>query len=119
MVGMPVPYVDATSSYAFPSKWARALVAAAGLLTYGPRASAGLGPTLGLAVLPNLPGFLVKVGALPATAVPPLLFTTCLTSVRLGASSSLVMVQVADCPRPRVTLLPFCVPPTQLQAEAV
>lgn len=28
----PVPYVDATSSYAFPSKWARAQVAAAGIL---------------------------------------------------------------------------------------
>lgn len=31
MVFTPVPYVDATSSYAFPSKWARALVAAAGI----------------------------------------------------------------------------------------
>jgi putative peptide zinc metalloprotease protein len=29
----PVPYVDATSSYRFPSKWARAAVAAAGILT--------------------------------------------------------------------------------------
>ncbi|RZL31730.1 MAG: RIP metalloprotease, partial [Rubrivivax sp.] len=28
----PVPYVDATSSYRFPSKWARAQVAAAGIL---------------------------------------------------------------------------------------
>jgi putative peptide zinc metalloprotease protein len=28
----PVPYVDATSSYGFPSKWARATVAAAGIL---------------------------------------------------------------------------------------
>ncbi|MCE4555789.1 site-2 protease family protein [Roseateles cellulosilyticus] len=28
----PVPYVDATSSYAFPSKWARAQVAAAGIM---------------------------------------------------------------------------------------
>lgn len=28
----PVPYVDATSSYRFPSKWARATVAAAGIL---------------------------------------------------------------------------------------
>lgn len=28
----PVPYVDATSSYAFPSKWARAAVAAAGIM---------------------------------------------------------------------------------------
>lgn len=28
----PVPYVDATSSYRFPSKWARALVAAAGIM---------------------------------------------------------------------------------------
>ncbi len=28
----PVPYVDATSSYRFPSKWARAAVAAAGIL---------------------------------------------------------------------------------------
>lgn len=28
----PVPYVDASSSYAFPSKWARAQVAAAGIL---------------------------------------------------------------------------------------
>ena len=28
----PVPYVDATSSYGFPSKWARALVAAAGIM---------------------------------------------------------------------------------------
>lgn len=31
MVFTPVPYVDATSSYGFPSKWARALVAAAGI----------------------------------------------------------------------------------------
>jgi len=28
----PVPYVDATSSYRFPSKWSRAIVAAAGIL---------------------------------------------------------------------------------------
>ncbi|MCV2351104.1 site-2 protease family protein [Paucibacter sp. Y2R2-4] len=28
----PVPYVDATSSYGFPSKWDRALVAAAGIM---------------------------------------------------------------------------------------
>ena len=28
----PVPYVDATSSYRFPSKWARAAVAAAGIM---------------------------------------------------------------------------------------
>ena len=28
----PVPYVDATSSYRFPSKWARATVAAAGIM---------------------------------------------------------------------------------------
>jgi putative peptide zinc metalloprotease protein len=28
----PVPYVDATSSYSFPSKWARAAVAAAGIM---------------------------------------------------------------------------------------
>jgi len=28
----PVPYVDATSSYGFPSKWARAQVAAAGIM---------------------------------------------------------------------------------------
>jgi len=32
IVFMPVPYVDATSSYQFPSKWARAAVAAAGIL---------------------------------------------------------------------------------------
>jgi putative peptide zinc metalloprotease protein len=32
MVFTPVPYVDATSSYRFPSKWARALVAAAGIM---------------------------------------------------------------------------------------
>jgi putative peptide zinc metalloprotease protein len=32
VVFTPVPYVDATSSYAFPSKWARAQVAAAGIL---------------------------------------------------------------------------------------
>ena len=32
MVLTPVPYVDATSSYRFPSKWARALVAAAGIM---------------------------------------------------------------------------------------
>ena len=31
MVFTPVPYVDATTSYAFPSKWVRALVAAAGI----------------------------------------------------------------------------------------
>ena len=29
---MPVPYVDASSSYRFPSKWARAQVAAAGIM---------------------------------------------------------------------------------------
>lgn len=32
IVFIPVPYVDATSSYRFPSKWARAAVAAAGIL---------------------------------------------------------------------------------------
>ncbi len=32
IVFMPVPYVDATASYQFPSKWARATVAAAGIL---------------------------------------------------------------------------------------
>lgn len=32
IVFMPVPYVDATSSYRFPSKWARAAVAAAGIM---------------------------------------------------------------------------------------
>lgn len=32
IVFMPVPYVDATSSYRFPSKWARATVAAAGIM---------------------------------------------------------------------------------------
>ena len=32
VVFTPVPYVDATSSYAFPSKWARAAVAAAGIM---------------------------------------------------------------------------------------
>jgi len=32
MVFTPVPYVDATSSYAFVSKWQRALVAAAGIM---------------------------------------------------------------------------------------
>lgn len=32
IVFTPVPYVDATSSYRFPSKWARAGVAAAGIL---------------------------------------------------------------------------------------
>lgn len=32
IVFTPVPYVDATSSYRFPSKWARAIVAAAGIL---------------------------------------------------------------------------------------
>ena len=32
MVFTPVPYVDATSSYRFPCKWARALVAAAGIM---------------------------------------------------------------------------------------
>lgn len=32
IVFSPVPYVDATSSYRFPSKWARAAVAAAGIL---------------------------------------------------------------------------------------
>ena len=32
IVFMPVPYVDATSSYRFPSKWARALVAATGIM---------------------------------------------------------------------------------------
>lgn len=31
IVGIPVPYVDATSAYRFPSKWARAGVAAAGI----------------------------------------------------------------------------------------
>lgn len=33
IVFMPVPYVDATASYSFSSKWQRALVAAAGILT--------------------------------------------------------------------------------------
>ena len=32
MVLTPVPYVDATSSYRFPSKWERALVAATGIM---------------------------------------------------------------------------------------
>ncbi|MFT7722467.1 MAG: hypothetical protein QM788_06515 [Roseateles sp.] len=32
IVFAPVPYVDATSSYRFPSKWARAQVAAAGIM---------------------------------------------------------------------------------------
>lgn len=32
IVFTPVPYVDATSSYRFPSKWARAAVAAAGIM---------------------------------------------------------------------------------------
>ncbi len=32
IVLMPLPYVDATSSYRFPSKWARAAVAAAGIM---------------------------------------------------------------------------------------
>jgi putative peptide zinc metalloprotease protein len=32
VVFTPVPYVDATSSYRFPSKWARATVAAAGIM---------------------------------------------------------------------------------------
>ncbi|MEO8152322.1 MAG: site-2 protease family protein [Rhizobacter sp.] len=32
IVFMPVPYVDATASYHFPSKWARAAVAAAGIM---------------------------------------------------------------------------------------
>jgi putative peptide zinc metalloprotease protein len=31
LIFAPVPYVDATSSYQFPSKWARAMVAAAGI----------------------------------------------------------------------------------------
>ncbi len=33
IVFTPVPYVDATSSYRFPSKWARATVAAAGVMS--------------------------------------------------------------------------------------
>lgn len=32
IVFAPVPYVDATSSYRFPSKWSRAVVAAAGIM---------------------------------------------------------------------------------------
>jgi putative peptide zinc metalloprotease protein len=32
MIFTPVPYVDASSSYAFPSKWARITVAAAGIM---------------------------------------------------------------------------------------
>jgi putative peptide zinc metalloprotease protein len=32
MIFTPVPYVDATASYQFPSKWARATVAAAGIM---------------------------------------------------------------------------------------
>lgn len=33
LILMPIPYVDATSSSAFPSRWSRALVGAAGMLT--------------------------------------------------------------------------------------
>jgi len=32
LIFTPVPYVDATASYSFPSKWARAAVAAAGIM---------------------------------------------------------------------------------------
>jgi len=55
-----------------------------------------------------------------AAAVPPLLLMTVLTSVRLGALSSLVIVQVAAWPLASAIELPVCVPvPVQTHAPAV
>ena len=52
----PVPYVDATSSYRFPSKWARALVAAAGIM-----AELALGSVAMLVWLMAEPGLVTAV----------------------------------------------------------
>src|SRR5207245_6706041 len=62
-------------------------------------------PTLALPVLPPLP-LAVSVHS-AAVRVPPLSLVTCFTNVRLGALSSLVMVQVAVSPLARVMLLQF------------
>jgi hypothetical protein len=56
---------------------------------------------------------------LAATAVPKLLLTTCLTSVRVAGWSSLAMVQVALPPLASVIWLPTGVTPVHDQADAV
>ena len=48
-----------------------------------------------------------------AVAVPPLSLLTVLTSVRSGAMSVFVIVQVASPARPSVMLAPLCEPPVQ------
>ena len=50
-----------------------------------------------------------------AASVPPLLFVTVLTSVKTGAASLLLIVQVATSPAANVRLLPVKVPAEQLQ----
>ena len=62
------------------------------------------------------PPMSVEVGGDRRTAI---VIDDDLAQVRLGELSVLVMVQVALTPRPTVTLLPFWVPPTQIQALAV
>ena len=50
-----------------------------------------------------------------ALSVPPLLFTTVLTNVKTGATSLLLIVQLATSPAANVKLLPESAPPVQLQ----
>ena len=60
----------------------------------------------------------VSVHAL-ACAVPPSSFTTCLTSVSSGATSSFTMVQVTCTPFGTAIVLPVRVPRSQLQVPAL
>ena len=53
------------------------------------------------------------------TAVPPDVLTTCLMSVRRGATAVLTMVQVACWPVASVTVLPTAGTPVHDQVEAV
>jgi hypothetical protein len=68
---------------------------------------------------PDVTGVLpTKSGKSPTVRAPPLSFTTCLTTVSTGWTSSFVMVHVAAWPGSSVMESPACEPPTQVQTEA-
>ena len=54
-----------------------------------------------------------------AANVPPLLFVTVFTNVKVGAMSASSMVQVEVWPNAKTKLLPVSVPAEQLHAPAV
>ena len=61
------------------------------------------GTPLGVKALHAVP---MKSGKSPTVALPPLSLTTCLTTVMVGAWSSLVMVHRTDSPGESVTMTP-------------